>query len=108
MSHCRTPILTLSAEGLWVPANPLFEAAFPGLWSDAYSDCGRALLEVYAVIAETLDSGGDIWKPEAGQSDLILSGCAVEALISERPILTIPPPLNALLVRGGTLYPWKF
>lgn len=56
-------------EGLYVPPNPLFEASFPGRWSDAHADFGRALLEVYAVVTETLDSGGDVWIPEAGQSD---------------------------------------
>lgn len=56
-------------EGLYVPANQLFEAAFPGRWSDAHADFGRALREVYAVVTETLDAGGDIWIPEAGQSD---------------------------------------
>ncbi len=56
-------------EGLYVPAEELFRLAFDGRWSDAHADFGRALLEVYAVATETLRQGGDIWIPEAGQSD---------------------------------------
>ncbi|WP_221898785.1 hypothetical protein [Robiginitalea sp. SC105] len=56
-------------EGLYVPPNPLFDVAFGDQWSDAHADFGRALLEVYIQAKETLDAGGDIWIPEAGQSD---------------------------------------
>jgi len=56
-------------EGLYVPAEELFEAAFGTHWSDAHADFGKALLEVYAVVSGTLSRGGDIWIPEAGQSD---------------------------------------
>ncbi len=56
-------------EGLYVPPNELFQAAFGERWSDAHSDFGRALLETYAVVMATLSNGGDVWIPEAGQSD---------------------------------------
>ena len=56
-------------EGLYVPPNELFQAAFDGRWSDAHADFGKALLEAYAVVMATLSRGGDIWIPEAGQSD---------------------------------------
>lgn len=56
-------------EGLYVPAETLFQAAFGANWSDAHADFGKALLEVYAVVSRTLGQGGDIWIPEAGQSD---------------------------------------
>ena len=56
-------------EGLYVPAETLFQAAFGAHWSDAHADFGKALLEVYAVASATLARGGDIWIPEAGQSD---------------------------------------
>ena len=72
-------------EGLYVPPNALFEAAFPGRWSDAHSDFGRALLEVYAVVTETLDSGGDVWIAEAGQSDF--SAVLVREILQRRPAI---------------------
>lgn len=72
-------------EGLYVPPNPLFEAAFPGRWSDAHSDFGRALLEVYAVVTETLDSGGDVWIAEAGQSDF--SAALLREVRKRRPAI---------------------
>lgn len=56
-------------EGLYVPPNELFQAAFGDHWSDAHSDFGKALLEAYAVAMDALSRGGDIWIPEAGQSD---------------------------------------
>ena len=56
-------------EGLYVPANELFEIAFPGNWSDAHSNFDQALREETAVAINTLKNGGDIWIAEAGQSD---------------------------------------
>jgi len=72
-------------EGLYVPPNPLFEAAFPGRWSDAHSDFGRALLETYVVVTETLDSGGDVWIAEAGQSDF--SAALLREIRQRRPAI---------------------
>lgn len=72
-------------EGLYVPPNPLFEAAFAGRWSDAHSDFGRALLEVYLVVTETLDAGGDVWIAEAGQSDF--SAALLREVRQRRPAL---------------------
>ena len=72
-------------EGLYVPPNALFEAAFPGRWSDAHSDFGRALLEVYTVVTETLDSGGDVWIAEAGQSDF--SAVLLREIMQRRPAI---------------------
>lgn len=56
-------------EGLYVPANELFENAFGAHWSDAHADFDQALREVTALVTETLDAGGDVWVAEAGQSD---------------------------------------
>lgn len=56
-------------EGLYVPANELFEAAFGENWSDAHTDFEQALGTVSLLASNTLRSGGDVWIAEAGQSD---------------------------------------
>ncbi|AFN75815.1 hypothetical protein MROS_2585 [Melioribacter roseus P3M-2] len=56
-------------EGLYVPANELFEAAFGKHWSDAHSDFNSALEEVTGLAVGALKNGGSIWIAEAGQSD---------------------------------------
>jgi len=55
--------------GLYIPANELFEAAFGDKWSDAHTDFEGAVDEVAGVVMNTLNSGGDVWIAEAGQSD---------------------------------------
>jgi hypothetical protein len=56
-------------EGLYVPPNELFNLAFGNHWSDAHSDRNGAVSEVLEIAKNTLESGGDIWIAEAGQSD---------------------------------------
>ncbi|MGR3812412.1 hypothetical protein [Jiulongibacter sp. NS-SX5] len=56
-------------EGLYVPPNPLFQKAFGNNWSDAHADFEGAVNKVTAIAAKVLDSGGDLWIAEAGQSD---------------------------------------
>ncbi len=56
-------------EGLYVPANELFELAFGDHWSDAHADRARALEEVAPLVMSTLRAGGSVWIAEAGQSD---------------------------------------
>lgn len=56
-------------KGLYVPANEVFEAAFGENWSDAHGNYQQALDEVSALVARTLEGGGDIWIADAGQSD---------------------------------------
>lgn len=56
-------------EGLYVPANELFEEAFGNNWSDADSNFELALKEVTSIVIKTLKEDGDIWIAEAGQSD---------------------------------------
>ncbi|NDV61360.1 hypothetical protein G0Q06_02720 [Puniceicoccales bacterium CK1056] len=56
-------------DGLYVPANELFELAFGSNWSDAHTDYERALGEVSALVTETLKKGGTVWIADAGQSD---------------------------------------
>jgi hypothetical protein len=56
-------------DGLYVPANELFDLAFGSNWSDAHTDYERALREVSALVTETLQRGGTVWIADAGQSD---------------------------------------
>lgn len=56
-------------EGLYVPANDVFAAAFGENWSDAHTDYQQALNAVSELVASTLQAGGDIWIADAGQSD---------------------------------------
>jgi len=56
-------------EGLYVPAEGLFDLAFGEHWSDAHGDFDNALEEVRRLSIETLNNGGSIWIADAGQSD---------------------------------------
>ena len=56
-------------EGLYVPAEELFDLAFEEHWSDAHADRNNALDEVSGLALKTLTDGGTIWIAEAGQSD---------------------------------------
>ena len=56
-------------EGLYVPAEGVFDLAFGEHWSDAHGDFDKALDEVRSLSIETLNDGGSIWIADAGQSD---------------------------------------
>ncbi len=56
-------------EGLYVPANDLFELAFDSKWSDAHTDFANAISEVKAKTIPVLKNGGHIWIADGGQSD---------------------------------------
>ena len=56
-------------EGLYVPAERVFDLAFGEHWSDAHADFDKALDEVRSLSIETLNDGGSIWIADAGQSD---------------------------------------
>ena len=56
-------------EGLYVPGEGLFELGFSGHWSDAHADFELALNEVFSIVKPLLNAGGNVWIPEAGQSD---------------------------------------
>jgi hypothetical protein len=56
-------------EGLYVPADTLFNFVFRNNWSDAHSDYASALNEVTLLATNILKDNGDIWIAEAGQSD---------------------------------------
>lgn len=70
-------------EGLYVPANELFEMSFGSNWSDAHTDFDKALLEVYEIASKTLEAGGDVWVAECGQSDF--TAAVVEKINSQHP-----------------------
>ena len=56
-------------EGLYVPANELFQLAFGNNWSDAHTDFEKAIENVFKLSLSILNDGGDIWIADAGQSD---------------------------------------
>jgi hypothetical protein len=56
-------------DGLYVPANKLFDTAFGSNWSDAHENFEKALKEETKIVMKTLEKGGDVWIAEAGQSD---------------------------------------
>lgn len=56
-------------EGLYVPANDLFELAFGTNWTDAHNDLNQAVKKVKKIVKKTIENDGDIWIAEAGQSD---------------------------------------
>ena len=56
-------------EGLYVPAEELFNLAFEERWSDAHESFDTALNEVSNLAIGTLKQGGSIWIAEGGQSD---------------------------------------
>ena len=56
-------------EGLYIPAEEVFDLAFGEHWSDAHADFDKALEEVRSLSIETLNDGGSIWIADAGQSD---------------------------------------
>ncbi|SFR47130.1 hypothetical protein SAMN04490243_1887 [Robiginitalea myxolifaciens] len=56
-------------NGAYVPPNTLFDAIFPGNWTDAHTDWDGAVATVTERAAGILDAGGAVWIAEAGQSD---------------------------------------
>lgn len=56
-------------NGLYVPANELFDLAFKSNWSDAHNDYQGALASVSKLVLKTLGDKGTVWISEAGQSD---------------------------------------
>ena len=51
-------------DGLYVPANDLFAAAFGSQWSDAHMDFEKALIEVTSLVVSVIEGGGDVWIPD--------------------------------------------
>lgn len=72
-------------EGLYVPPNDLFQLAFGDNWTDAHNNIKPAVEQVKDMVKTTLNSQGDIWIAEAGQSDFTAE--LVKALQTEWPKL---------------------
>ncbi len=70
-------------EGLYVPAEELFELAFGANWSDAHGNHKKALNEVLEKVERSLRQGGDIWVADAGQSDF--SAKWIKLLLKRQP-----------------------
>lgn len=70
-------------EGLYVPANPLFQLAFGNNWTDAHTNKEYAIKQITRQVLVTLKEGGDLWIAEAGQSDF--SAQVIESLMIENP-----------------------
>ena len=81
-------------EGLFVPANNLFELAFEGRWSDAHTNFSNALEEVSKKAVATLNHGGTIWIMEAGQSDF--SAALVRRIQGDMPDLNIKERIHVV------------
>ncbi|MCB9210060.1 MAG: hypothetical protein H6609_11855 [Ignavibacteriales bacterium] len=56
-------------DGLYVPAEDLFNAAFENKWSDAHTNFNKSLEKVSELVKKTLQNSGKVWIAEAGQSD---------------------------------------
>ncbi|MEM1258396.1 MAG: hypothetical protein AAGC45_04630 [Bacteroidota bacterium] len=74
-------------EGLYVPAEPLFDLAFGTHWSDAHNTPKSAQQEVLNKVNTTILKGGDIWIADAGQSDF--SAKWIKALLKMQPRLDV-------------------
>ncbi len=70
-------------EGLYVPANSLFQLTFGDNWTDAHKDFDTAIDKVTKIAKKTLSKGGDIWIAEAGQSDF--SAALVKSIQAKMP-----------------------
>lgn len=74
-------------EGLYVPANDLFQLAFGDLWTDAHENFEAAIEQIKPIVKSTLSSGGDLWIAEAGQSDF--SAALIKAIQIDLPEINI-------------------
>lgn len=74
-------------EGLYVPAERVFDLAFGEHWSDAHGDFKTALDKVRGLSIETLNDGGSIWIADAGQSDF--SAALIRSLQERIPASTV-------------------
>ena len=79
-------------EGLYVPAEGVFDLAFGDHWSDAHGDFDKALQEVLSLSVETLNDGGAIWIADGGQSDF--SAALLRKIQVLMPESTIKPRVH--------------
>lgn len=85
-------------DGLYVPPNPLFEAAFDNNWSDAHIDFDKALNRVLTKVLVSIDKGGIIWVADGGQSDFTAKW--VKSLQKIRPRLVIKDKVHVVQHSG--------
>lgn len=85
-------------EGLYVPPNELFLAAFKNQWSDAHADFDQALKKVFRIAKTTLAKDGDVWIAEAGQSDF--SAALVKKVMKEMPDINISERIHLVQHSG--------
>lgn len=81
-------------EGLYVPPNPLFQLAFGDNWTDAHEKVNGAVEKVKAIIKKILETQGDIWIAEAGQSDF--TGKLIKAIQSDLPGLSVSQRIHVV------------
>jgi len=81
-------------EGLYVPANPLFQLAFGDNWTDAHEKVNGAVEKVKAIIKKILETQGDIWIAEAGQSDFTAK--LIKAIQSDLPGLSVSQRIHVV------------
>ncbi len=74
-------------EGLYVPANDLFNLAFGNNWTDAHDNFKNAVDDVKKIALSTLQDQGDVWIAEAGQSDF--SAQLIQSIQADLPDLDI-------------------
>lgn len=72
-------------EGLYVPPNDLFQLTFGNNWTDAHNNRKPAVEKVKEIVKTTLQSNGDVWIAEAGQSDF--SAELIKAIQKDLPEL---------------------
>lgn len=70
-------------EGLYVPPNDLFQLALGDNWSDAHTNWESAVQKVRDLALPILDSGGNIWIADGGQSDF--SADLISTIKQSRP-----------------------
>ena len=81
-------------EGLYVPANELFQLAFGDKWTDAHNNIESAVVKVKAIVTATLNNKGDIWIADAGQSDF--TAALIKAIQKEIPMLNISERIHVV------------
>jgi hypothetical protein len=81
-------------EGLYVPAEDVFDMAFGQHWSDAHGDLDKALDEVRRLSIETLNDGGSVWIAEGGQSDF--SAALIRSIKEMMPESTVKDRIHVV------------
>jgi hypothetical protein len=81
-------------EGLYVPAEDVFDLAFGERWSDAHADLDKALEKVRSLSIETLNDGGSIWIADGGQSDF--SAALIRSIKELVPESTVRERINVV------------